>query len=292
MANRLEKLRAWTGALVEEEEQVVVQEPVEGVGAAGLDELTPWRTGAGGVVVVRGGASIIVSLALALGHDGGFERRLRRRRQGGSTASEGWGDGGEGRVEEAGCEAEAEAVEGAGSGLVVVVVGVAVVALKGFPLYSSTMIVALWTEEFESPINHLGGAHCHPSRHTAPPALDLAAPPAVAPRPAARRSPSSAAPAVAPARHTAPRPLAARQRRPWRLARRRRRAPPLPRRPSRPAPPARAAAPSVRLQHRLCSSKKDACMLRYSGEPFFGEVDDDHSAVVPGGVQSAARSVQ
>ncbi|KAE8818786.1 cysteine-rich repeat secretory protein 38-like [Hordeum vulgare] len=45
---------------------------------------------------------------------------------------------------------------------------------------------------------------------------------------------------------------------------------------------------------RLCSSKKelDACMLRYSGEPFFDEVDDDHSAVVPGGVQSAARSVQ
>ncbi|KAI4970874.1 hypothetical protein ZWY2020_001788 [Hordeum vulgare] len=58
------------------------------------------------------------------------------------------------------------------------------------------------------------------------------------------------------------------------------------------------AAPVHRplMSQRLCCPRRTSslglCMLRYSGEPFFGEVDDDHSAVVPGGVQSAARSVQ
>ncbi|XP_047084613.1 cysteine-rich repeat secretory protein 38-like [Lolium rigidum] len=50
---------------------------------------------------------------------------------------------------------------------------------------------------------------------------------------------------------------------------------------------------------RLCSSKKeavvwlDACTLRYSAEPFFGEPDSEHTAFVPGNVvQSAARSAE
>ncbi|CAM0902876.1 unnamed protein product [Alopecurus aequalis] len=56
---------------------------------------------------------------------------------------------------------------------------------------------------------------------------------------------------------------------------------------------------SARAQaQRLCASKKeavvwlDACMLRYSGEPFFGEVDSGHGAVEPGTVQNADRLVE